>query len=53
MFSKTGLMEPSAAAAVLDLYRQSVPAVAAMEIDLATTYTNEFAEKAGALLGSN
>jgi NitT/TauT family transport system substrate-binding protein len=52
MFSKTGLMEPSAAASVLEVFSQSVPEIAAAKIDLATTYTNKFAEQANAQLGA-
>jgi NitT/TauT family transport system substrate-binding protein len=50
MFSRNGLMDPQAAAAVLEVFSQSVPEIAAAKIDVATTYTNRFAEKANAEL---
>jgi NitT/TauT family transport system substrate-binding protein len=50
MFSRDGLVDPPAAAAVLELLVHSVPEIAAAKIDVATTYTNRFAEKANAEL---
>ncbi len=46
MYSKDGMMDPKGAQAVLDVFSQSVPEIANAKIDLATTYTNEFVEKA-------
>jgi NitT/TauT family transport system substrate-binding protein len=51
MYSTTGLMDAKGAQAVLAVFSQSVPEVAAAHIDLAKTYTNAFAEKADAKLG--
>src|SRR6185437_16638075 len=46
MYSKTGLMDPKGAQAVLDVFSQSVPEIANAKVDLATTYTNALVEKA-------
>jgi NitT/TauT family transport system substrate-binding protein len=46
MYSKDGRMDPSGARAVLDVFMQSVPEIAKANVDLATTYTNEFVERA-------
>ncbi|MEI9900642.1 MAG: ABC transporter substrate-binding protein [Hyphomicrobium sp.] len=46
MFSTTGLMDPKGAEAVLAVFSQSVPEVAAAHIDLSKTYTNRFVEAA-------
>ncbi len=51
MYSRTGLMDPKGAAAVLAVFGASSPEVASAHIDLAKTYTNRFAEQAGAKLG--
>jgi NitT/TauT family transport system substrate-binding protein len=51
MFSKTGLMDPQGARAVLDVFSQSVPDIANAKIDVTTTYTNEFVEKSNQRLG--
>lgn len=51
IYSKTGKMDPKGAEAVLAVFSQSVPEVAAAHIDLSKTYTNAFAEKADAKLG--
>jgi NitT/TauT family transport system substrate-binding protein len=52
MYSKTGLMDPKGAQAVLDVFSQSVPEIANAKVDLKTTYTNEFVEKANQRLGA-
>jgi NitT/TauT family transport system substrate-binding protein len=44
-------MDPKGAQAVLAVFSQSVPDVAAAHIDLSKTYTNAFVEKADAALG--
>lgn len=46
MYSKDGRMDPKGAQAVLDLFSQSVPAIAEAKVDLSTTYTNEYVDKA-------
>lgn len=51
MYSTDGLMDPKGAQAVLDVFSQSVPAIANAHVDLSKTYTNRFAEKADANLG--
>jgi NitT/TauT family transport system substrate-binding protein len=51
MYSETGKMDPKGAEAVLAVFSQSSPDVAAAHIDLSKTYTNAFAEKADAKLG--
>ncbi|HEX7127431.1 MAG TPA: ABC transporter substrate-binding protein [Thermodesulfobacteriota bacterium] len=51
MYSKTGLMDPKGARAVLDVFSQSSPEVAQANIDVTRTYTNEFVEKAAQKLG--
>jgi len=48
MFSQTGKMDPKGAQAVLDVFSQSVPEVAAAKIDLSKTYTNKFVDQATA-----
>ena len=51
MYSTTGKMDPKGAEAVLAVFSQSSPEVAAAHIDLSKTYSNAFAEKADAKLG--
>lgn len=51
MYSATGLMDPKGAQAVLDVFAQSVPEIAAAHVDLARTYTNQFVAKAAPLPG--
>ncbi|MGH8600356.1 MAG: ABC transporter substrate-binding protein [Burkholderiales bacterium] len=51
MYSTDGRMDPKGAQAVLEVFSQSVPAVANAHVDLSKTYTNRFAEKADASLG--
>jgi NitT/TauT family transport system substrate-binding protein len=51
MYSKDGRMDPKGAEAVLAVFSQSVPAIAKLDIDLSTTYTNEFVDKANQQLG--
>jgi NitT/TauT family transport system substrate-binding protein len=51
MYSKTGLMDPKGADAVLAVFSQSSPEVANAHIDVAKTYTNDFASRADAKLG--
>ena len=48
MFSQTGKMDPKGAQAVLNVFSQSVPEVAAAKIDLSKTYTNKFVDQATA-----
>lgn len=52
MYSETGLMDPKGAQAVLDMFSAFVPEIAAAKVDLATTYTNAFVEKANQQLGA-
>jgi len=52
MYSKSGLMDPKGAQAVLDVFSQSVPEIANAKVDLATTYTNAYVEKANQRLGA-
>lgn len=47
MYSDTGMMDPKGAQAVLDVFAQSLPAIAKAHIDLSKTYTNKFVEAAG------
>lgn len=47
MYSRTGLMDPKGAAAVLAVFAQSSPAVAKANIDLSKTYSNKYVEAAG------
>jgi NitT/TauT family transport system substrate-binding protein len=47
MYSRSGLMDPKGAAAVLAVFAQSSPAVAKANIDLSKTYTNKYVEAAG------
>jgi NitT/TauT family transport system substrate-binding protein len=51
MYSRDGRMDPKGAQAVLDVFSQSVPEIAAAKIDVKTTYTNEFVEKSNQRLG--
>ncbi|HYX93260.1 MAG TPA: ABC transporter substrate-binding protein [Myxococcaceae bacterium] len=46
MYSKDGRMDPKGAQAVLEVFSQSVPELAKAKVDLSTTYTNEFVDKA-------
>jgi NitT/TauT family transport system substrate-binding protein len=48
MYSQTGKMDPKGAQAVLDVFSQSSPEVAAAKVDLSKTYTNKFVDQAGA-----
>ncbi|MGN6771794.1 MAG: ABC transporter substrate-binding protein [Rhizobiaceae bacterium] len=48
MYSTTGLMDPKGAEAVLDVFKIGSPDVAAANIDITTTYTNDFVKKADA-----
>ncbi len=50
MYSTTGAMDPKGAKAVLDVFSQSVPAIAKANIDLSKTYTNKYVEQAAAKL---
>jgi NitT/TauT family transport system substrate-binding protein len=52
MYSKDGMMDPKGAEAVLELFSQSVPEIAKAKVDVKTTYTNEYAEKANKRLGA-
>jgi NitT/TauT family transport system substrate-binding protein len=51
MYSVNGLMDAKGAEAVLAVFSQSNPEVAAAHVDVTKTYTNVFAEKAGAKFG--
>ncbi|HEU5019082.1 MAG TPA: ABC transporter substrate-binding protein [Pseudolabrys sp.] len=51
MYSKTGLMDPKGAAAVLAVFSQSSPAIAKAHVDVSKTYTNKFAEAADKKVG--
>src|SRR5262249_17807497 len=44
MYSQTGKMDPKGAQAVLDVFSQSSPEVAAAKVDLSKTYTNKFVD---------
>jgi NitT/TauT family transport system substrate-binding protein len=46
MYSRDGRMDPRGARAVLEVFSQSVPEIARANIDLSTTYTNEFVDQA-------
>ncbi len=46
MFSETGKMDPKGAQAVLDVFSQSSPEVAAAKVDLSKTFTNKFVDAA-------
>ncbi len=50
MFSRTGLMDPKGADAVLEVMSLD-PAIAAAKVDIAKTYTNRFAEEADRRFG--
>ncbi|HET7413139.1 MAG TPA: ABC transporter substrate-binding protein, partial [Pararhizobium sp.] len=46
MYSKTGLMDPKGAQAVLDVFSVGSPDVAKANIDVTSTYTNKFVKEA-------
>ncbi len=46
MYSTTGLMDPKGAQAVLDVFKIGSPDVAKADIDITTTYTNDYVKKA-------
>ena len=46
MYSLTGKMDPKGAQAVLDVFSQSSPEVAAAKVDLSKTYTNKYVDQA-------
>jgi len=46
MYSTTGKMDPKGAQAVLDVFSQSSPEVAAAKVDLSKTFTNKFVDAA-------
>jgi NitT/TauT family transport system substrate-binding protein len=50
-FSDNGLMDPKGADAVLAVFSEFVPEIKAANIDVKTTYTDEFVKKAHAKLG--
>ncbi|HET7411732.1 MAG TPA: ABC transporter substrate-binding protein, partial [Pararhizobium sp.] len=50
MYSKDGMMDPKGAQAVLDVFSVGSPDVAKANIDVTSTYTNEFVKKAHARL---
>jgi sulfonate transport system substrate-binding protein len=45
-FSKTGLMDPKGAQAVLEVFSEFVPEIKNAHIDIKSTYTDEFVKKA-------
>jgi NitT/TauT family transport system substrate-binding protein len=51
MYSKTGMMDPKGAEAVLAVFSQSSPEVKNAKIDLSKTYTNSFAQEADKTVG--
>jgi len=53
MYSKTGLMDPKGAAAVLAVFSESSPEVAKANIDVSKTYTNKYVEQANKTTGMN
>jgi len=53
MYSKTGLMDPKGAAAVLAVFSESSPDVAKANIDVSKTYTNKYVEQANKTTGMN
>ncbi len=53
MYSKTGLMDPKGADAVLAVFSESSPEVAKANIDLSKTYTNRFVEQAKKTTGTS
>jgi len=52
MYSKTGLMDPKGADAVLAVFSESSPEVAKTNIDLSKTFTNRFVEQAKKTTGT-
>ncbi|MDB5575661.1 MAG: transporter substrate-binding protein [Bradyrhizobium sp.] len=52
MYSKTGMMDPKGADAVLAVFSESSPEVAKANIDLAKTFTNRFVEQAKKTTGT-
>ena len=46
MYSKTGMMDPKGADAVLAVFSESSPEVAKANIDVTKTFTNKFVEQA-------
>ncbi|WP_224407689.1 ABC transporter substrate-binding protein [Afifella sp. IM 167] len=52
IFSETGRIEPEAAEHPFELLKESVPELASADVDLANTYTNEFADAANKELGT-
>jgi NitT/TauT family transport system substrate-binding protein len=52
MYSKTGLMDPKGADAVLAVFSESSPEVAKANIDLSKTFTNRFVEQARKTTGT-
>jgi len=53
MYSKTGLMDPKGAAAVLAVFSESSPDVAKANIDVSKTYTNKYVDQANKTTGMN
>ena len=51
MYSKTGMMDPKGAQAVLNVFAQSSPEIAKAHVDLSKTYTNKFVEQANKKMG--
>jgi NitT/TauT family transport system substrate-binding protein len=51
IYSRSGVIDIASARAVLAVLNQTVPQFATAQIDLATTYTDEFAARADAKLG--
>jgi NitT/TauT family transport system substrate-binding protein len=53
MYSKTGMMDPKGADAVLAVFSESSPEVAKANIDLSKTFTNRFVEQAKKTTGTS
>ena len=53
IYSKTGMMDPKGADAVLAVFSESSPEVAKANIDLSKTFTNRFVEQAKKTTGTS
>ena len=53
MYSKTGLMDPKGADAVLAVFSEGSPEVAKANIDVSKTYTNKYVEQVKKTTGTN
>jgi NitT/TauT family transport system substrate-binding protein len=52
MYSRDGRMDPRGAQVVLEVFSQSAPEIARANVDVSTTYTNEFVDKAASAPGA-